>query len=112
MIEPLPVLLLLWATFCVVLLIYAVYRFRTDKSDGSVHHWLYPFLSKRTDGTFPRSGSWIDWLAYVCLLLGFSSFIVAVAEPPWYQQFVTNIAGPSLLLGCVLLVVSRLSRRK
>ena len=112
MIEPLPLLLLIWATFCALLLIYVVYRFKTDKPDGSARHPLYPFVSKRTDTTFPRRGAWIDWLAYICFFIFLSSLFVALVEPPWYQQFVVNIAGPSLLVGCALLVVSRFRSRK
>jgi len=104
-----------WAVLCLVLVAYVAYRFMSDKHDGSPQHPLYPFVSKATDRTLPKSGAWLEWAAYGCLLLGLAGLLIVLASESGLMprpQHVTAIAGAGAIIGVVLLVLARVGGRK
>lgn len=78
--EDIAVLLAVWAVLCAVLVGYVIYRFATDRSDGSQPHRLFPLVSNATDPTFPRNKAWLQWAAYIVGLAILSLFLVQVAK--------------------------------
>jgi hypothetical protein len=108
-------LIAVWAVLCLVVVGYVVYRFVTDKADGSPRHPMYPLVSKPTDRSFPLGSAWLEWIAYICLLLGLAGLLVVLASESGLMarpQHVVDIAGPAALLGILLLVIARARARR
>jgi hypothetical protein len=78
--EDIAVLLAVWAVLCAVLAGYVIWRFATDRSDGSHTHRWFPLVSKTTDPTFPLKSAWLQWAAYIVALAFLSFFLVQVAK--------------------------------
>jgi len=108
-------LIAVWAVLCLVLVGYVAYRLMTDKSNGSARHRLYPLVSNAHDPAVPPRGAWLEWLAYVCLMLALSGMLVQLGAESGLlpsSAHVVSIAGPALLIGLVLLAVAVARRRK
>jgi hypothetical protein len=108
-------LIAVWAVLCLVLVGYVVYRFMTDKANGSPQHPMYPLISRPTDHRLPAAHAWLEWAAYVCLLLGLAGLLVVLASDSNLMhrpQHVVEIAGPAAALGILLLVIARVRARR
>jgi len=108
-------LIAVWAVLCLVVVGYVMYRFITDKADGSPQHPMYPLVSKPTDRSLPPGSAWLEWVAYVCLLLGLAGLLVVLASESGLisrPQHVVDVAGPAALLGVLLLVIARVRGRR
>lgn len=108
-------LIAVWAVLCLVVVGYVVYRFITDKVDGSPQHSMYPLVSKPTDRSLPPTSAWLEWLAYICLLLALAGLLVVLASESGLitrPQHVIDIAGPAAVLGILLLIVARVRGRR
>lgn len=108
-------LIAVWAVLCLVVVCYVIYRFVADKVDGSPQHPMYPLVSKPTDRSLPSGSAWLEWIAYVCLLLGLAGLLVVLASESGLiprSPHVVNIAGPAAALGILLLVIARVRARR
>jgi hypothetical protein len=104
-----------WLVLCLVLVAYVAYRFISDRPDSSPQHPMYPLVSKPTDRSLPKSGAWLEWVAYGCLLLGLAGLLVVLASESGLvprPQHVVAIAGTGAIIGAVLLVIVRVGGRK
>ncbi len=107
--------IVVWAILCAVLAAYVVYRFVTDRADGSAPHPLFPFVSRSTDGTLPPQGAWLEWIAYVCFGIVFCSLLASLASETGLTSVSLSgkVAGGALLLGLSLLALAKQrSKRK
>jgi len=108
-------LLTVWAVLIAAVVAYVLYRVVSDKADGSAPHAHYPLVSKATDGMFPAKGAWLQWFAYIALLIGVTGFTILVfsgKEPGEIPQPIFQIIGLSVLIGGVGLVVAKLRRKE
>jgi len=98
--ENLMPVITVWAALCVVLVGYIIYRFMTDRADGSPHHRLYPLISRPTDPAFPVKGAWLMWAAYICLMAVPASILVALASEVGLIS--VSFPGPLVLIGLIV----------
>lgn len=107
-------ILAVWAGLCIVLIGYVVYRFATDRPDGSARHILFPLASNPTDSAFPSRSAWLEWAGYICLLGALSSMLVGLASEVGLisAPFLGQVAGVTFLLGLGLVGLARVVRKK
>jgi hypothetical protein len=104
-----------WVGLCAVLVGYIIYRFITDRTDGSPHHGLYPLISRPTDPAFPPKGAWLMWAAYICLMAVPASILIALASEVGLisVSFPGAVALFGLIAGLSLLALAkRVSRSR
>ncbi len=101
--------IVVWTGLCAVLVGYVIYRFVTDRADGSPQHRLYPLISRPTDRAIPRKGAWLMWAAYLCLMAVPASILVALASEVGLISvtFPGPVALIGLIVGLVLLALAK-----
>jgi hypothetical protein len=108
-------LLAVWAVLIAAVVAYVLYRVLSDKADGSAPHPQYPLVSKATDRMFPPKGAWLQWTAYIALLIGVSGFTILVfsgKDPREIPPLVFQIIALSILIGGSVLVATKLRRKE
>jgi hypothetical protein len=111
--SPVP-LIVVWVLLGLALIAYVVYRFITDRVDGSKrHHPLYPMISSRSDPTAPSDRlSRLGYAVTALSMLGFVIVLVTHSSSVAVANAVLVVSAAGVTLGLALSAFASIRRRR
>ena len=108
--EPILLIIIVWSLLAAAMIGFVVYRLFTDRRKEGEKHFMYPIVSKPTDGMFPTSPGKLDIISYLLISIGMLAFIALIVIDSFVSKasiYLINGAGISITLGVIILGIGK-----